>query len=142
MLHFWTYTVLTNSIGRWNCSTHKLKQLKETTNREFLLEIFDISHVFVIIATNTTEMARRFMADEILQDVIADNDSNDEDFIDEVHTSFANICSDMDVVRKTKVTCLTAYLRLKKVVIVNLYLRFLHIADHTKAVARGEPGCD
>ena len=57
---------------------------KATTNQEFLLVIFDISRVFVIIATNATEMARRFTADEVLQEVIADNDSNDEDFMDDV----------------------------------------------------------
>ena len=61
-----------------------------------MLEIFYISRVFVIIATNTTVMARRFTADEVLQEVIADNDSNDEDFMDEVDTSFIDIRSNMD----------------------------------------------
>ena len=61
-----------------------------------MLVIFDISGVFVIIATNTNEMAWRFTADEVLQEVIADNDSNDEDFMDDVDSSFVNIHSDMD----------------------------------------------
>ena len=40
-------------------------------------------------------MARRFTADEVLQEVLTDNDSNDEDFMDELDTSFANVYSDM-----------------------------------------------
>lgn len=50
----------------------------------------------MIIVTNTTEMSRRFTVEEVLEEVIADNDSNDEDFMEEVDESFADIRSDMD----------------------------------------------